>query len=609
MRFPFLILAEGLSIYRALSVPEYLRAPETEERPYYLSCRRVDRMKKQKTGKTRKRVSAKRPPRSQTNTLSCLTAAQLRKNILFKGVRPATIEKALPRFTRRRFKPGDLIFDEYSTGRDLFLLCKGRIRIKKYTKYGVESLLAVLHRGDFFGELSLIDGLPRSARAEAIDDCELACISASTFRVLVEHNRHIALNLLHQLALRLRTMDQAFVMELGRSILASKTKLDRLGTLIEAIKTVNSNIDLESLLGLIQEVAARAVNAESAILFLFDHRHGELWSRVSRKGQTGETRIPIGIGLAGYVARTGELVNITDTSHDPRFNHEMDKTADLHIRSLLCTPIRDKEGKVLGIFQILNKRTGVFGPEDEAFIEALSVHVSIALQNAYMVREMMEHERLAAVGRMAAGIMHDIRDPLANVRLQAELLKHKTTPAEASRVADMIIQQLDRFASMTQEVLDFARGVSALKLETVQVGPLLHDVLTSLEADFKKCNVSVSRELHYTGSWRLDREKLTRALYNLASNAADAMYNGGVMTVRTQKEGSLLIIEVADSGPGIPDAVRARIFEPFFSHEKTHGTGLGLAIVKKILDDHHGTVEVDSEPGRGTTFRLLFPSA
>ncbi len=123
-------------------------------------------------------------------------------------------------------------------------------------------------------------------------------------------------------------------------------------------------------------------------------------------------RLPIGKGLAGHVARTGEVVNITDAYSDPRFNPEIDRKSGYSTRTVLCMPMRNKNGEIIGVFQLLNKRIGHFGPEDEAFIEALSVHAAIALENARMAQEMVQNERLSAVGQMSSTILHDIRCPI-----------------------------------------------------------------------------------------------------------------------------------------------------------------------------------------------------
>lgn len=531
----------------------------------------------------------------------------LRQNILFRNVEPRVVARSLVHFKEHKVPAGDLIFDEYSKGRELYLLCSGRVRIKKYTKFGVESLLAVLHSGDFFGELSLIDGLPRSARAEAMDDCVFLVLTANDFRTLVNQNRQVALNLLINLSVRLRTMDQTFVMELGRNALASKNKLDKLSLLIEASKIVNSTIEIDTLLKLILDVATRSIGADRGTVYLIDHTREELWSKVAQGDGMVEIRLPVGKGLAGHVARTGEVINITDAYRDARFNPEIDRKSGYSTHTVLCMPMRNREGVIVGVFQLLNKRTGHFGPEDEAFIEALSVHASIALDNARIAMEMVQNERLSAVGRMAATILHDIKNPMATMRIYAELIKTQSDSPNASRMGQEMINQVDRLIAMTQEILDFARGTSHLHLETVDLGTALKGILDFIETDLTTRSMTLQRDLTYTGTCTLDVDKLSRALYNLASNAADAMTGGGTVTVRSRTQGDSLVLEVADTGPGVPAELWHQIFDPFFSHGKKRGTGLGLSIVKKIMEDHRGSIELHSPPGEGATFRLLFP--
>ncbi len=381
-------------------------------------------------------------------------------NILFQNVPAELATHHLPQFARAECKAGEQIFDEYSKGRDLYLIVSGRVRIKKYTKFGVESLLAVLHPGDFFGELSVVDGLPRSARAEAMDDCSLLVLTPETFRALLAESQDFRLNLLNNLGIRLRTMDQTFVLELGRSALAAKTKMDHLARIVEASKIVNSTLDIDTLLDTILRVATQSTAADRGTLYLVDEQANELWSKVAQGKNMVEIRLPLGKGLAGYVAKTGETMNIADAYKDPRFNPEIDRKSGYRTKNVLCMPMRDKEGKIVGVFQLLNKRDGPFGREDEAFIEALSVHAAIAVENARLAREMVHTERLSAVGRMASTIIHDIKNPMATLRMYAQVIKRKTGDSESSQLADEIIRQVDRFVSMTQEILDFSRGVS-----------------------------------------------------------------------------------------------------------------------------------------------------
>jgi K+-sensing histidine kinase KdpD len=556
----------------------------------------------------RKRALRTRKQPAARSALSQDSLKKIEQNILFTGVSMKPLAKTIAGLSVQTFKAGDEIFDEYSKGRDLYLILNGRVRIKKQTKFGVESLLAVLHENDFFGELSIIDGLPRSARAEAMDDCTIAVLPAPVFRALIARSTEFTLNLLNNLAVRLRTMDQTFVLELGRNSLAAKSKMDKLSMLIEASKIVNSAIEIDKLLGLILEAAARSINADRGTLYLIDQESNELWSKVAQGSNMVEIRLPIGKGLAGYVGKTGETVNIADAYKDPRFNPEIDKKSGYKTHNVLCMPMRNKDGAIVGVFQFLNKRDGPFGPEDESFIDALSVHAAIALENARMAREMVQSERLSAVGKMASTIIHDIKNPMGTLRMYAQVIKKKIgDDTEAAQLAEEIIRQVDRFVNMTQEILDFSRGISDIHLEEIDLQEMMEGSLAFIEKDLSKRNVTVVQNFEFVGSCVIDVEKMVRVFYNLAGNAADAMPEGGTLTVTTQKQDRTLVIAFADTGQGIPPEIRSRVFEPFFTYGKRHGTGLGLAIVRKIMDDHHGKIEIDSEVNKGTTIRLFLP--
>jgi len=532
---------------------------------------------------------------------------EFRTNILFSGVRQKDLEAIIPRLAVHHYENGEMIFDQSTTGRFLYLLVKGMIRIKKYTKSGIESLLAVLHEGDFFGELAIIDGFPRSARAEAVGACTIALFSAAEFRSLVRESDAFTFNLLKNLAIRLRTLDQAFVSELERNAQASKAKVDKLNLLIEASKIVNSTIDIDKLLVLILNAASQSIHAERGTLYLVDKQTRELWAKVAQGKDMIEIRLPIGKGLAGFVAKTGEVVNIPDAYSDPRFNPEIDKRSGYRTRNVLCMPMKSKEGEIVGVFQLLNKEKGTFTDDDASFIEALSVHAAIALENARLAQEMMKSERLSTVGRMANTIIHDIKNPMSVLRMYAQLIKKRVPHSEVSRFADEMIYQVDRFVKMTREILDYSRGVSELNIEPVEIGNVMDSWLRFIETDFKERKIAIVRDFRYTGTCRLDPEKMGRVFYNLASNSADAMPSGGTLTIGTDKHDNHLCVVFADTGTGIPEQIRARVLEPFFSHGKRNGTGLGLAIVKKIMDDHHGSIEIESRENVGTTITLILP--
>ncbi len=532
----------------------------------------------------------------------------VKANVLFTGLGKQALSKVLAKFSERVYATGSVIFQDASSSSKLYLILSGRVKLSKKTKYGEETVLGILHERDFFGELGVIDGLPRSTRAAALDETTLAVLPKADFDALRKRHPEVNTNLLRSLANRLRTVNETLILELERNTDDASRRLEHLYSLIEATKNVNSTIDIDKLLGVILETARKSINADRGTVYLIDELKDELWSKEAQGADMVEIRLPIGKGLAGSVARTGEVINLANAYQDPRFNPEIDKTTGYVTKSMLTMPMKDKDGKIVGVFQMLNKKTAVtFTEEDVDFLDALSAGASIAIQNAKMAQELVKSERLSSIGRMASSIIHDIKNPMNTIRVYAQVMKKKSGNEEAVKLADEMIHQVDRLVNMLQEILDFSRGVSATNFKEVPLGKIMEAIMGFIEKDLVKHNIELIRDLRYTGPVVMDSDKMARVFYNIASNARDAMPNGGKLTVRTELRDSEVYFEFSDTGTGMPEEVKRRIFEPFVTHGRTHGTGLGMAIVKKVVDDHKGHIVIDTGVGKGTTIRFIIP--
>ena len=536
-----------------------------------------------------------------------LTIENLRSNALFKFLSDNDLRTLLKMMKEESFSADTVIFNEGTRGERLYLILDGRVKISKVTKYGAETLLATLGKGEFFGEMELIEDQPRSARTTATENTVVAGLAKHDFDTLVKTNHILTINLLKAISKRLRSTDQTIVNELEKNLDLAKVQLDKLNLLIDAAKSVNSTLDLDKLLEVILETSVKSIGADRGTLYVVDELKSEIWSKAMRGSEVIEIRLPIGKGLSGYVAKTGETINIPDAYNDPRFNPEVDKKSGYRTNNMLCMPMRNRDGKVIGVFQMLNKKGGPFTTQDEEFINALSIHASIAIENARLAQEMVNNERLSAVGRMASTIIHDIKNPMGTLRVYAQVMKKKSGNEEAGKLADEMIHQVDRFVNMAQEILDFSKGVSSTNIVELDFGETMEGVLLFIEKDLTKRNIKLERNLNFKGMVKLDQDKAVRVFYNIASNAADAMPNGGTLWVTTEESGGMAKVDFKDSGTGMPEEVKRRIFEPFVTYGKKHGTGLGMAIVKKVMDDHKGKIEIESELGKGTTIRLLFP--
>lgn len=187
-----------------------------------------------------------------------------------------------------------------------------------------------------------------------------------------------------------------------------RKRVEYLHSLIEASKAINSTLDLDELLEIILRIALDKTNAGAGTIYLVDREKGEVWSRISDKNERNEIRLPIGRGIAGFVAKTGETVNIENAIKHPRFTGHFDKLTGFHTKSMLCMPMRNEDEQIIGVFQIMNKRDGAFGEEDEEFLSGLSIHATLAIRQAALHRESLEKRALEHEMNVAREIQENL---------------------------------------------------------------------------------------------------------------------------------------------------------------------------------------------------------
>ncbi len=227
-------------------------------------------------------------------------------------------------------------------------------------------------------------------------------------------------------------------------------------------------------------------------------------------------------------------------------------------------------------------------------------------------RELVRSERLAAVGKMAAMITHEVRNPLSSIGLNTELLEDELLPdaTEARSLCRSIHREVDRLTAITEEYLAFAR-LPKPKLAAEPINPMVGALVSFVREDLAGKGVKLSTDLALGDPIaQIDAGQIRQCLINLVRNAADAVAvnGGGTVTLRTRALGARVEIAVEDNGVGIPSDVRPRLFDPFFS-TKEGGSGLGLALTQQIVRDHGGDLRVESAVGRGTTFTVSLPTS
>lgn len=247
-----------------------------------------------------------------------------------------------------------------------------------------------------------------------------------------------------------------------------------------------------------------------------------------------------------------------------------------------------------------------FGELADAFNE-----MSASLKE--QMQKMQRTEQLAVVGELAAGLAHEIKNPLAGIKVAMHVLAEESYLSDEDReVVHKVGHEVTRLELLMKSFLDFARPAKP-RLESVDINELVSNSMTFYTASRKRptrktMNVEIIKELGRLPRTAADPMQLQQVFLNLVLNAVDAMPDGGRLTVRTafERSDNAIVVEVTDTGRGIDPERIDRIFEPFFT-TKPKGTGLGLSICRQLIEQHRGRISVTSRPGQGTRFRIALP--
>ena len=322
-------------------------------------------------------------------------------------------------------------------------------------------------------------------------------------------------------------------------------------------------------------------------------------------------------GIVQAVLETGEPIRRQNSSGRMDAAHMTGRIrmADAQpVSSIAAVPLHF-EGKVIGCVELVDRarddddvEASGFTPEDVKLMTLVAKEIGRAVGREMIRRRREMQGRLSAIGHMLSGVIHDTRTPLTIASGYVQLMARSDDAERRRELADRIAAQFDHLNEMTREVLAYARGETTLYRRTVHLHVLADELRALLQQEFRTTAVQVTVQTNWRGDARVDDGKLKRIIFNLARNAREAMKgDDGSFTVRFERSGSDLLIEVEDTAGGIPKEVQATLFAPFVSAHKPGGSGLGLAIVKKLVEEHGGTIGFETREGDGTTFRIRIP--
>ena len=282
----------------------------------------------------------------------------------------------------------------------------------------------------------------------------------------------------------------------------------------------------------------------------------------------------------------------------------------------VCVPMILDE-HLVGLIALGEKANkDMFFISDLRVLGTLATEVALAVKYRRMEDQILRKNKLIELGTIAAGVAHEIRNPLASIRTFAQLLPSKIDDPEfKNEFSKLVLKDVDRITKVVESMLAFARPAQ-ITIAEHSASELVEEAVLLVQPRLKSKRIELTKQFHERPVLRVDKQQILQVLVNLLNNATDVLPEKGKIRIATgiaaleDENGNgtrqMAVIEVADNGPGIPTAVRNRLFDPFFTTKK-EGTGLGLSISQKIVRDHGGLITVSSIEGKGTTFQVNLP--
>ena len=445
-----------------------------------------------------------------------------------------------------------------------------------------------------------------------------------------------------------RTKDlRAQVEERERAEAALQQQFTRIQLLNQITRSISERQDTQSILHVVLRKLEDHLSLDLGSVALFDEQSKTLNLAALRlKNSLLTTKLELAEGIVLPIAdtglqlcQTGQTVYLADTVKGSALLHE--RLAGAGLRSAVAVPLL-VDDKLFGVLLAARLQPSGFSSGDAEFLRTLSEHVALAAHQARLHNELerayndlrqsqqtvMQQERLKALGQMASGIAHDVNNALSPVVGFADLLlrNEKSLSAAGKRHVQHIRTAGEDIAHIVSRLREFYRRredrESLVELSMNQLSEQVVDMTRPRWRDIPQSNgITVEMQTDFAPNipelFCIESE-VREAMTNLVINAVDALPKGGAITLRTRvTKGDVhnlpgthdvhVVVEVSDSGIGMSEETRKRCLEPFFSTKGKRGTGLGLAMVYGVMQRHEGSIEIDSELGKGTTFRLVFP--
>jgi signal transduction histidine kinase len=384
--------------------------------------------------------------------------------------------------------------------------------------------------------------------------------------------------------------------------------IERYQKVMEISRDLASTLDLDVLLRRIVAAATELCHAEQASILLYDQNKQELYFEASTNLKTPQIRgiiVPVASSIAGWIVTNRQPIMLSDVTHDSRHYTMITQVTETPTTSLLGVPLITKD-KVIGALETINKQAGKFTEEDKEILTTLGAQAAVAIENA----------RLFQQSDLISELVHELRTPLSSLSTAVHIVLRSDVPDEQrNRIAQIIRDEIFRLSELTTSFLDLSRlesGRAQFRMNTFDLKRVLED---SCEMELPRAaEKDLDLELWVEPGLPMltaDQDKIKQVVINLINNGIKYNRAGGKVTVRAETDDRGFKLSIIDSGPGIPPENLPNLFTRFYRvpglENVSSGTGLGLSICKRIIEAHHGHIDVQSEVGSGTIFTVFLP--
>ncbi len=427
-------------------------------------------------------------------------------------------------------------------------------------------------------------------------DLELIKLIAGQLALIIE-NSSLMLDLIEK---------NVALVEAKQSLERSNRELD---LLLDIERRVAHSEDMDSLAVSILRRVIDETHARVGLLYRSDETGAKIRIVVEDSPTVRVLRVEHGTGISGWVAVKGRELALTAPTADPRFADQLRARIDIVPENVAAVPLLNRdEGSSHGSILVANKKFGEgFEEADMDLLRLVATRLSQAMDDLSSRRERERERRLATVGRLLAGVLHDIRTPMSVISGYAELLADKAGDAEGQDYLDHLNTALDRITTMTEEIISFSKGERRILVNNVLVEAFTADFIKQIRPRLEANDIELVTRIRLEGSVYLDRYKMLRVFHNIVRNAIEEMASGGRLTIEIDQLGDEIVFGFTDTGSGISEEVQGSLFQSFVTLGKRQGTGLGLSVAREIVQAHGGKISFTTINGKGTTFLVSLP--